>query len=278
MTVRVKIGMEEIAIDMSIPDSNAILAEVLAAPVIRERNADRLVIPYPVSMNFRSPAHESWVRGLIHNNRQSKLDLQFSGKYIKNDVIRERNTRAFYFDGSYLSKNVAPQGCMVFSIAYNKQHETRIRSMAKFMGIEIDEMIMVDYGNYYHPTGYVHGSRWLAAIIGAMYAKVVEIPNTDEFWGEVDRSNRLYSEGADWISRYYMQNTNIVNPLRKTKFQMENDLIKYPMCTCGDCMECYTSHVITRGKTPMNSIVKHQNMLHSAIRMSKAPKEYTNYV
>ena len=117
----------------------------------------------------------------------------------------------------------------MFAIAYSDKHKQKLKKMADDDGIDINKIITVEYGNYFTPTEHVHGNRWLAAIIGAMFVDTVYIPNTIEFWGELDRSGKLYNDGANWISRYYKRKVNIINPVKKTKTEMRRLLILYQL-------------------------------------------------
>ena len=278
MSVKVKIGMEEISIDMNIPDRNALLSVALGAPVVKERKADRIVIPYPVATNFMSPSHEQWVKHLIYDSVQTKMDVQYSGKYQKEDIVRERTRRTFYFDGTYMSKNANTNNAYVFSIAYSDKHEKMLKRLADKWNIDIKEMVRVDYGNFYHPGLKVQGNRWLAAIIGSLFGNTVYIPSTVEFWGELERTDKFYKHGSDWISRYYKRRVNLINPTKKNKVEMKDDILKHPVCDCGACMECYTSHVITGGSHEMKIDSSNlQRTLHTAIKMGKAD-EYLPFV
>lgn len=245
-----KAGMEKVVISGRLPEINTLIADACMVPIVKDKGRRSYTSQYKAPAHVKNHAYMSWLKRLIHEKPNYNLEIFFSGNYEPMPFIDEKISSALYFDGSYVNKAMTDfkgYDC-IFSIYYNTGHKKRIEESANYMGLEIDEWFHVDFGKHLDVNHrYIHGSKWLAACVGGSFSNNVLIPSTIDFWS-TERSEFIYTEGADWISRYYGKVVGLHNPIKENKVDILRSLRgKYNAlipCRCGKCMECITTYVV----------------------------------
>jgi len=246
-----KMQTEKIVLKSDIPEVNALVADACMIPLLKHRNSTNYFSQYVTPPNLRNSAYEMFLKNITFGKPNHIMEMTFSGYYKPIKFLDEKIPLTMYFDGSYVNVGLEKFD-HVFSIFRNKEEKENILTSAKSMGIKIDEMFYIDYENYLKTEDrYIHGSKWLAATVGATFAKNVIIPSTNDFWSW-ERTNDILASGGDWISRYYGDVINISNPVKKSKVDILKALTSVDknlfLCKCGSCMECITTSMVLGDK------------------------------
>jgi len=218
-------------------------------PVLKDRNAKNYFNQYKAPQNIKNTAYHMFLKTVVFEKPNHVIDMGFTGYYKPTEFLDEKMPSTVFFDGSYVNLDVDfKKFDHVFSIYRNDAEKERIQKVAVRMGVEIDDMFYVDYGKYLNTEDrYIHGTRWLAATVGASFAKVVVVPSSNDFWA-TERMSSIHRNGGDWISRYYGNVVQIFNPVKKNKIEIIENMKKFDPemfpCKCGNCMECVTNSMI----------------------------------
>ena len=249
-----KTGVEKISITGELPEINTLIADACLVPVIKAKGSRRYTSEYKAPHHVKNEAYSAWLKRLVYEKPTYNMDINFTGIYKPMPWIDSKVHSALYFDGTYINKDVENKSDVVFSIFFNTGHKNRIKNSSKIFGIRVDEWFHVDYGQYVNTNhAYVHGTKWLASCVGASFAHNVMIPSTNDFWA-TERGKYIYTEGSDWVSRYYGDVISFYNPLKKNKVEileeLDGDWDNLIPCRCGRCMECTTTYAVLGKKLP----------------------------
>jgi len=249
-----KTGVEKISTTGELPEINTLIADACMVPIIKAKGSRRYTSEYKAPPHVKNEAYSAWLKRLVYEKPTYNMDVNFTGIYKPMPWIDNKVNSALYFDGTYVNKDIEKDCDVVFSVFYNTGHKNRIKNSAKMFGIKIDEWFNIDYGQYINTNHrYVHGSKWLAACIGASFAHNVIVPSTNDFWS-TERGKYIFTEGSDWVSRYYGEVVQFYNPVKKSKVDIleetDSDWDNLIPCRCGRCMECATTYAVLGKKLP----------------------------
>jgi len=287
-----KVGIEKVSLSGNLPEVNTLIADACMVPLLKDRKSMFYYSQYKAPANLKNKAYESWYKRVVHDRANHGMTIGFPGVYKTVPFIDDKVDSAFYFDGSYVNKEIdvkmLKEYKTVYSIYFNSGHKSRIEASAEYFGIEVDQWFNVDYGNYLDTNHrYLHGSKWLAACVGSSFSRNLVIPSTNDFWS-TERSESIFSEGSDWISRYYGEIISLYNPVKKSKADiLKATKGKYDLvipCRCGRCMECITTYAVLNENLP-NDFFKEDprrdderiRMLRSAVANNKTD-EYRDFL
>lgn len=253
MMILGKVHTEKLVLKSDVPEVNMLVADACMIPLLQSKNALNYFSQYVAPANVKNTAYQMFFKSIVFGKPNHAIEMSFSGTYKPTTFLDEKIPSTVYFDGTYVNSGMDFEKFdHVFSFFRDEAERERINTAAKEMNVKVDEMFYIDYGSLLKTENrYTHGTKWLAATIGATFAKTVLVPMTNDFWS-LERSNAILMPGGDWISRYYGDVISIANPVRRDKVSILEGLKKpeawmFP-CKCGVCMECITTSMVVGDK------------------------------
>jgi hypothetical protein len=262
-----RVDNEPIQIDTNVSHLNPMIASALLLPIVDYKDAKRIWIPFePSSAISMTHAYENYYQFLIKGPAPAVLGLEIEwNNRIEYTVPKADESIALKMDGMmsvfayhyFKNKgiNVSP-----FTVAYDKDTYGEVKKWLKKSKVKDARPILIDYGAYKEKViNMDHYENWIASTIASTKADIVWLPIPPaEISNYIpDRTHEMFHSGSNWLSKCLERRVVIETPFQpnKTRIQLINEImddlkwnesmiINSIKCKCGNCFECFMTHVV----------------------------------